>query len=110
MNTSNQAMTTILSTTFGLVGGALVLFGVIRFVNAYQSDNPLDSWASAGGAYAMLVLGALFIIVAMLAYIVNIIEGALPAMASRFDDLDASGDEPADEEYAGWGHAGDGHR
>jgi hypothetical protein len=63
----------LLSAVFGLFGLACTALGALLFVEALETENALDELTGAGSAYALLALGTLFLILAVLAFIANVL-------------------------------------
>jgi hypothetical protein len=75
---------TLMSAAFGIVGTAMLVSGTLVFLVAFFDDRPLNSWMGVSAAYALLMLGAMFILVAIVAYTANVIITAL-APATKTD-------------------------
>lgn len=63
----------ILSIVFGGIGAVCMFIGAMLFIEAVTTDEGLESWANVSSSYALLILGTLFIIVSLLAFIANVL-------------------------------------
>lgn len=63
----------IVSIAFGVAGSVCLFIGALLFVEAVTNNAGLETWANVGSAYALLILGTLFIIVSLLAFIGNVV-------------------------------------